>query len=269
MTRLRNTLLAGAALILAPAAGAGAADLNGGSLKDNYVPVQTITSAPRWYVRVDGGIAFFDRPFMSITDSSGYTQDLTDTRIDRQWSVGGGVGAYIGRSARFDITAEHRFNTDVNGTFVYTDAGTGTAYSVRSTNTLRSTLLLANVYYDFNRGSHFSPYLGVGLGAVYHEVGAGSFSSACGCATGTIDGNSNWHVAGALMAGADFKLRDRLHLDAGYRFLYLGHTSTGATRANFSAPGSGTTTPIPVAQDPTIEQLHAHEFRLGLRYDIQ
>jgi opacity protein-like surface antigen len=196
-----------------------------------------------------------------LTESGGYTQDLTDTKISRQWSLGGGIGAYFGHAARFDATYERRFKADVSGTFLFDHGGANQA-SVRGTNQLDSAVLLANFYYDFNRGSRFNPYLGVGLGAVHHNVGAGTFSSSSGV-TGTIDGNSSWHAAGALMAGLDLKLRDRLHLDAGYRFLYLGHTSTGATKVTINR------VVMPIAQDPTIEQIHAHEFRVGLRYDIQ
>ena len=191
MTKLRDTLLVGAALILGTVATAGAADLNRGSLKDGYMPAiaQSPTMGPAWYVRLDGGIASFDRPTMVLTETSGYSQDLTDTKIDRQWSLGGGIGAYFGRSARVDATIERRFKTDVKGTFLAFDPNSCTLCPVHGTNSLQSTVLMANFYYDFNRGSHFTPYVGVGLGAVRHEVGAGRFSSGDGKLFGTIDGD--------------------------------------------------------------------------------
>jgi opacity protein-like surface antigen len=262
MTKIRDTLLVGAALILGTAT-AGAADLNG-SLKDRYAPglASTPTISPTWYLRVDGGFAQYDRPTMVLDG----VLDLTDTSIDRQWMVGGGVGAYVGHGGRVDFTVERRFSTKVGGDFLF-DLGGPNQSSVRTSNDLQSTLLLANFYYDFNRGSRFTPYIGVGIGAVHHNVEAGTFSSTCGCVQGTIDSYKNWHVAGAVMAGVDIKLRDRLHFDAGYRFLYLGETSTGAARPTFVANGGQAD--IPINRDPTIEQIHAHEFRFGLRYDIQ
>ena len=78
-----------------------------------------------------------------------------------------------------------------------------------------------------------------------------------------VDGHDDWGVAGALMAGFSSQLRDRLHFDAGYRFLYLGATTTGAARVTHNG------TNVPVSRDPTIEDIHAHEFRMGLRYDIR
>ena len=79
--------------------------------------------------------------------------------------------------------------------------------------------------------------------------------------TGTIESGSSTHVAGALMTGVSFQLRERMNIDAGYRFLYLGETATGAVRDNTGG--------ALIAADPTIEQIHAHEFRVGLRYDFR
>ena len=57
-------------------------------------------------------------------------------------------------------------------------------------------MVLANLYYDFNRGSRFNPYIGVGLGSVYHQVNAGTTQTG-----GMIGEASDWHVAGAAIAG--------------------------------------------------------------------
>jgi hypothetical protein len=56
---------------------------------------------------------------------------------------------------------------------------------------------------------------------------------------------------GATMPG-------RLHLDMGYRFLYLGDASTGHA--------IGVAPPTP---GPRLEDITAHEFRIGLRYDLR
>ena len=92
---------------------------------------------------------------------------------------------------------------------------------------LKSTVALANLYYDFDFGSRFTPYLGVGLGFTHNEATAGSVIDDTGAVTATIDGSSSTNVAGAAMAGVSMKLRDRLSLDAGYRFLYLGDAADG------------------------------------------
>ena len=265
MTKFRDTLVVGAALILGTVSTAGAADLyrGGGSMKDTYMPA--IASSPVWYVRVDGGIAKYDAPMMVLTSETGFQQDLVNTSIGRQWAIGGGVGIYRG-NFRIEGTIEHRFKADVKGDALigFDCPCTGpTNVLVTGKNHIESTVYLANFYYDFNRDGRFNPYIGAGLGVARNRVSAGSFTSGDGSVSGTIEGHSNTHVAGALMAGVDVKLRDRLHFDAGYRFLYLGEAATGPTVI------TSTKAVVPVAKDPTIEQLHAHEFRFGLRYDIQ
>ena len=137
---------------------------------------------------------------------------------------------------------------------------------------LQSDVLLANLYYDFDMRSRFTPYIGMGLGITRNQTTGGSvpdFNDPCGCGFNNVSiaGASQWSVAGALMTGASFNVRDRLHIDAGYRFLYLGDahtgTMTGTKAAAFTAPQH------PGAGDPVMSDIYAHEFRVGLRYDIK
>jgi opacity protein-like surface antigen len=145
MTHLRNSILAGAALILGASAGAQAADLYGGrqgGLKDYGYQQPAIASTPSIYLRIDGGIASFDRPHMVLDG----TQDLTNTSIDRAWAVGGGIGTYFSQNVRGDITVDYRFKSDVKGSWLY-DAGGADQAVVNGVNGLRSTVFLANAYY--------------------------------------------------------------------------------------------------------------------------
>lgn len=275
MTTIRGTLLLGAALVLGSVAGAEAADINyGGSIKDGGYAAPMVAPEPRFYFRVDGGYAFHDDPTM-VEDG---IYDLTDTAIDNTWTVGGGVGMYFSRNVRADITVDHRFEAEAQGNLADHAA---TLEGVRRFG-MSSTVALANVYYDFDTRTRFTPYVGIGLGFVRHSLKAGTVEDPCGLCTGTIDANSSTHVAGALMAGFSVNLLGRreqyagstkdgmaiaapagrsLLLDVGYRFLYLGETETGAVRF--------TGTPDVVADDPTVESIHAHEIRVGLRYNVQ
>ena len=75
----------------------------------------------------------------------------------------------------------------------------------------------------------------------------------------TIAANDTWQTAGAFMTGFVFNVTERIKLDTGYRFTYLGSGKTGQTTNEFGGLGG----PIHV------ENLHAHELRVGLRYDIR
>ncbi len=129
-----------------------------------------------------------------------------------------------------------------------------------------STAYMANMYYDFNAGARFTPYIGFGLGMVNNHFAAGRGVVAAGAADPlavgtptTVGGHDSWHVAGAAMAGFVFNVTNRIKLDTGYRFLYLGATNTGQTANSFGGTGGRI----------HADNLHAHELRIGLRYDIR
>lgn len=277
MTSIRGSIVLGVMIALG-GAGAQAADLNGGSIKDGYIPAPSYAAqAPSsWYFRVDGAYSQYDDPIM-VED---HIYDLVNTNIDGNWSLGGGIGRSFGNGFRADLTYEYRFEADADGLLLNHAA---TLDGTRSFG-LESHLVLANLYYDFNAGGRFSPYIGVGLGWVRHETTSGTVVDTCGC-TGTIDGESEDSVAAALMAGVTVNLtagrgnampvggstKDApvfatsnrgLLLDVGYRFLYLGDATTGPVRGDF---GGGN---VVVSEDPTVENIHAHEIRFGLRYNL-
>lgn len=241
----RSTIGAAAALIGTIGA-ASAADLYNGSMKDLGARPPLMAPPATWYLRLDTGYATHDAPKMV---SQGI-DEFVRTGINDTWTIGGGIGRYFTRSVRGDLTVDYRFDTDVHGRQV----APGATFPGTHRFGLESTVLLANLYYDFNRGGWFNPYLGAGLGTAYHQVNAGTTQTG-----GTIKGSDDWHVAGALMAGFTVALTDRFNLDAGYRFLYLGETKAGGTADAFGNLEGG----------PSLEEIHAHEFRLGLRMDIR
>ncbi len=270
MISFGRTLLLGAALAIGTVTGAGAADLGGrgGGLKDYGYQPQMVASNPSFYLRLDGGFARHDKPFM-VEDG---TADLTETSMGNAWTLGGGVGYYFAKNIRGDLTYDHRFKSDVSG-YRYDVAQLAAAdchaadgpaiqsscYGTRKFG-IKSDVFLANMYFDFDCRCHITPYLGVGLGFARHKTTAGTVTNAAGI-TGDIDAATHTSVAGALMGGFSMQLRDRLALDAGYRFLYLGDAATGAVKDRVGN--------VTIAPDPTVEAMHAHEFRVGLRYDIR
>ncbi len=273
MISFGRTLLLGAALAIGTVTGAGAADLAGpgGSLKDYGYQPHMVASNPSFYLRLDGGFARHDRPFM-VEDG---VADLTDTSMGTAWTLGGGVGYYFAKNIRGDLTYDHRFKSDVSG-YRYdvtqtapplTDCHAGdplvlvqtSCFGTRSFG-IKSDVFLANMYFDFDCRCHITPYLGVGLGFARHQTTAGTVTNVNGI-TGDIDAASKTSVAAALMGGFSMQLRERLALDAGYRFLYLGDAATGAVKDRQGA--------VVIAPEATVEAMHAHEFRVGLRYDIR
>ena len=259
MNMTRGIALTGAAL-MASTMIAQAADLNRGyggrgSIKDDHSYVSAPTGCPTTYVRIDGGYSSFDRPAFSQVG----IDDHVNSRIEGSGSIGGGIGRYFTCNIRGEIAVDHRFKSDVSS---FNPNPFAPNYGPMKWS-YESTAVMANFYYDFNMRSRFTPYIGFGLGAVHNEfsrgtgtVGAGGPSP--GAAT-TVAAGDKWSAAGAFMTGFVFNVRDRLKLDTGYRFIYMGDVSTGQTAS--SAGGFGG----PIHAD----NLHAHEFRVGLRYDIR
>lgn len=252
----RALLILGAAFVIGNASGASAADLGTyeGSIKD--APYIAQSAAPSWYARVDGSWAFYDVDDVSLLDHDNGTPPAgtptvfsnLGSDVDDGWSIGGGIGRKFGNGFRGDLTLEYRGSTDLNG------SASASCCDLLETDTQFDGIVgLANLYYDFNRGGFFNPYVGAGLGGVYHATSAGTTQTG-----GTIASSSDWDVAGALMAGFTLAIHERLSLDAGYRFLYLGETKAG-----------GVSDGINFVRGPSVEDIHAHEFRVGLRYDIR
>jgi len=221
--------------------------------KDHGSSYATSGSDSGWYVRLDGSYGVHHDPDL-VEDSS---FELSDSAYDPAWSIGAGIGRYFTRSLRGDLTYDYRFETDVSGTASTARSGDG----LREFG-LTSHLLLANLYYDFNRHGRINPYIGIGLGAVYHETSEETHPTVCPCVSSITAEGDNFDFAGALMAGVALKLRERMNVDLGYRFLYLGEAETGQVRT--SSP-SGVNV---ISSGIEVEDLYAHEFRVGLRYNF-
>ncbi|HVZ04660.1 outer membrane beta-barrel protein [Hyphomicrobium sp.] len=269
MFNVQKVLLLGAALVLGSALNASAADL-GGNL--NEAPQMAPMPAPSagWYARVDGGYTLFTDPTI---DAGGTITRTTNTGIDNAWSVGGGIGRYFGRGFRGDITVDHLFDATTEGS-MYCECGT---FLGDAKFDFSSTVLLANLYYDFNRGGRFVPYIGAGIGWAHNETSSGTVDVACGCEGSIAKGSSN-NFAAAAMAGFSWRIRGggttyvggmkdepvainnghALYLDVGYRFLYLGDAQTGDMTFDY---------PSEITQ-PRVNNITAHQIRVGLRYDL-
>lgn len=267
MTIRGSVLAASMAAMLCPAF-AHAADLGhprGGSIKDGYV-MQEPTRSVSWYVRGD-----YARSWQEMTrleEPPAY--ELSQTSIAATSSGGFGLGYYFSKNIRGDLTFDWRREAAVSGVL---DDGVATVQGTRNFG-VKNFLMLANLYYDFDSGNRFSPYIGAGLGFARNTTTYGTVTIS-GCDTGPtgapncaadFDGATQTHVAAALMAGFSLKVHDRVKLDAGYRFLYLGDAHTGDIRITRAVPVPGAPDST---EDPIIRDMTAHELRVGLRVDLR
>ena len=153
------------------------------------------------------------------------------------YSFGAGFGYESGDGLRADFTLDHLKN----------DGLTDGTYTLA----LRSTIAMANAYYDFpmggmgGAGGGFGAYVGAGIGASYNQT------SVTGPGAGP-DG-ANWAPAGALMAGLTYDMGN-IVTDLGYRMLYTPQITNGSAA-------------VPPAATPYyINNAVTHELRGTVRY---
>lgn len=137
------------------------------------------------------------------------------------YSVGAGFGYETGTGLRTDVTVDYVSNSDLE---LSSPGGFGN-YSA----SLRSTIALANVYYDFSLGGAHGygaaggvfGYVGAGAGAAFNEIEVDTPSG------GSAPTGTNTSFAAAAMAGVGYDFGSVV-TDLGYRGVYIAELSNGA-----------------------------------------
>jgi hypothetical protein len=180
-----------------------------------------------------GGLVVTQFPFVSM----GYG-----------YSVGAGFGFETGTGLRFDATLDYLGNEGLKVT-------KGPAYGARAgdyTVKLRSTLALANVYYDFSLGGSgygygaaggAFGYVGAGAGVAFNHI---DVSAPAGV---VVPSGANTSAAAAAMVGVGYDF-GALVADVGYRGIYINQLSNSA----------------PVPDHVWSDHNFVHEVRGTLRY---
>ncbi len=194
-----------------------------------------------------GGAAGVSLPLDSETNDGTAQRDVG---LDIGYGLSGAVGYGFGNGFRMELELGF-FSNDV-------DSVTGAANASGDVDTLK---LMGNVLYDFrNTGLPITPYLGLGLGGARVSAdGIDPFSNT------RID-DSDTAFAYQAIAGASYKLNDRVDLTLDYRFLnvpdvdlrtdagtgvdaeYATHAVMFGLRYSFAAPKKAVApapTPIP------------------------
>lgn len=290
MTNVYKSGLASAAVALAAvfSAPAMAADL-GGSLKDGYVaplPQVHAAAAGPCYIRADVGGSVSRDPDMDWpvynevfaddwnrngTIDAGEVHyefagsEVQEVSMDNTWLAEVGAGCGSGsRGFRGEVTFGFRGERDVwgvppiyNGTIIGDPVGTTPPDVDDPIHTsVKSYTLMLNGYYDLGQYSGFVPYVGAGVGAAYHMVDEVYFTDNPNLIN-RIEGDKELSFAWSLMAGVAYQVSDRAILDFGYRYIDMGKANSGRVdSAGFVNPRVD------------LDNIAAHEFKLGLRYHL-
>ncbi len=168
-----------------------------------------------------------------------YAKEVTHPLISESWeilehgygySVGAGFGYETGTGLRFDGTIDQLETAGLQITKDGVDPDVDGDYTLM----LRSTLALANIYYDFSfgGGSGFGysggggafGYVGAGAGVAWNHAEVNSPTTAAEAVpTGT-----NVSAAAAVMAGVGYDMGTWV-ADIGYRGVYINQINNGPT----------------------------------------
>lgn len=230
-------------------------------------------------------------PVLQSVDPTWFSSDFSNLA-----TFGGGVGYYLGGGWRIDATVEKRSNdqASINGTetwdaFVFFDDdanpatpdiytsdpnGAGNPVDRRSTINVNErvdvdgTVWLANMYYDLAQRRGFTPYIGLGLGFVWHQFDRTHSSSVTSCdnetgcavevaeySTSASTSANKVALAAAAMVGFSYDVSEITAIDVGYRYLFLGG-------ADVAMDIDGTTSRLSIGDQ------HIHQVRAGLRFNV-
>jgi opacity protein-like surface antigen len=237
-----------------------AADLgprwSGGSIKDAPMPVREMG---RCYFRADVGYSLSADPDgrWPVTDfATGnlITDKVRTIDIEDTWLVEGGFGCGLGYGFRgelmFGYHGKKKFDGEPGPWFPFVPPRTDDPLHTSVT----SYTLMANIYKDLGTIGGWTPYVGAGIGLAFNEMDEVYFTENAALQN-RIKGDDETSFAWALMAGVGYQISDRAILDFGYRYIDLGRVSSGRIdSAGFVNPRV------------TIDDLAAHEFKVGLRY---
>lgn len=187
-----------------------------------------------WYLRGDIGY----RTDTKVGDMvSSYTLP-TSSDIGEVGTIGGG-GGYKNGWFRADVTVDYAGKAKFSGNGPTPDAFTGQ---------IESWTVLGNLYLDLGTWNGLTPYIGAGAGAVTFRTY--DFQAPAGILT--LDYQSNTQFAWAYMAGVAWNVVPRWLVDFSYRRVNMNDVTFNALLAN----------------ELTLKDLTANEFRIGLRYNF-
>lgn len=246
---LAAATLAAAALLSAPAF---AGDLYGGrgSVKDGPALMGSVVGP--CYVRGDIGYSWSGDPSAKFTQTTGgvfATDGVSNVSLDNTWLVGAGVGCGSGpRGIRGELMLDYRGDRDLGGRFAAPLGGTAST-------SVQTTTFMFNGYYDLGKWSNVVPYVGAGVGFAHNRLEEVSFSGTTPTYYNRLESDDKWALAWSLMAGLGWQVSERVIVDVGYRYIDMGKAESSRIDT-----GGGVNPAF------RVDDLVAHEFKIGLRY---
>jgi opacity protein-like surface antigen len=255
MRRIDRLILYGTFALLLPSGAALAADASEMPYQPTATPYEFGSG---WYLRGDIGYKIYNVPHAHF-DVAGYGNMIGDT-LSNTGVAGLGFGYKFNDWFRTDITVDYESTGHFHGRLPCPSV---TCVPVPQFSDefadISAWTTLVNAYFDlplFAEGpTGLTPYVGAGIGAADLMTSNVHFINPDG-STGVWPGGSQWNFAWSLTAGVSYGFTKNFLLDVNYRYVNLGDAVSGPTLPQFGNQ--------PIHYD----NIHANEFRVGLRYLI-
>lgn len=177
------------------------------------------------YIGADVGYSKIHTGNINYTEKIGYTSGVINssnknkelTRIRFGYSFNNGIST--------EMALTRYGNTNNSYVNLITDTQIAKVAFNRS---LKPRALMANAYYHFNTTSPLQPYVTTGIRVARNKTGFGlSLSNADFGITLLYNSNGTKNSL-SYQAGTDalYKITDKLHADAGIKYVYLGESQT-------------------------------------------
>jgi opacity protein-like surface antigen len=202
------------------------------------------------YLRVDGGVSLYTGPDVTQAQVLGYDPGLgfndgvttgystaINEVLENTGFIEGAACCQVSDSMSIEVTGGVRLKSSLNDPYI----------DSLSADLTTSTVMVSG-YWDITNYGGFTPYVGGGVGAAYHQLSNVAFP------VGASDG-SNWDFAYHATFGMSYDITSNMKFDLAYRYINMGNAYSGSDLA--AAPNIG---PI------SVEGIDAHEVKVGLRY---
>jgi len=175
------------------------------------------------------------------------------------WNAGSHWDSTFGGSLAVGYDLSKKLRVPVRGELEYaafTKAEVeGTVWNnIKQSNKIQT--LFANVYYDIDTGTKFTPYVGAGMGAGFIRTEGGKADNGWVSTGSKTITNFAWNIG----LGLGYEVTNNIALDVGYRFADLGKAVTKWRDMEWSWGGAGDGYKI------STKRIYQHQFSLGARF---
>lgn len=204
-------------------------------------------AADGWYVALDAGATFLEDSSSTASDAFGNSVSF-DTKFDTGFGVHGAIGHSWG-ALRLEGEVSYRKNDlDTFDVTNITLAGIGSFNDIGTFDAdgdVSALGFMANVWFDFNPGSPWSPFAGGGLGVARISINDATIVGI------PLADDDDWVFAYQLGAGIGFEVTPTTTISLGYRFF-------GTADPEFTD----------LAGIPFDAEYRSHNIEIGLRFSF-